>query len=93
MAFQPTVFRVIPLKQGEESVAVREISCPFPSGGHGMYYEADEAVRCVRDGKIESETMPWDESIMIMEVMDEVRRQGGLKYPDEIENNLLATSE
>jgi predicted dehydrogenase len=85
MAFQPKVYRIIPFKQGDKPVAVREVSCPFPSDGHGMYYEADEAARCVREGKIESETMPWDESIMIMQVMDEIRRQGGLVYPNEIE--------
>ncbi|KLJ10135.1 oxidoreductase [Blastomyces silverae] len=51
-----------------------------------MYWEADEAARCVRDGKLESETMSWEESLVIMDVMDEVRRQGGLKYPDEIES-------
>jgi hypothetical protein len=30
--------------------------------------------------------MPWAESILIMEIMDEVRRQGGLKYPESIES-------
>lgn len=29
--------------------------------------------------------MTWAESTLIMEVMDEVRQQGGLTYPDGIE--------
>ena len=29
--------------------------------------------------------MGWDESIVIMETMDEVRRQGGISYPEKIE--------
>lgn len=29
--------------------------------------------------------MGWEESIVIMETMDEVRRQGGIKYPEKIE--------
>lgn len=30
--------------------------------------------------------MPWAESILIMEIMDEARRQGGLVYPPSIES-------
>jgi hypothetical protein len=59
---------------------------PVPDGARGMFWEADEVARCVRDGKLESETMPWQESIVIMEVMDTVRQQGGLTYPENIES-------
>jgi hypothetical protein len=51
-----------------------------------MFWEADEVARCVRDGKLESEGLPWDESIAIMEVMDKVRQQGDLTYPEGIES-------
>jgi hypothetical protein len=51
-----------------------------------MFWEADEVARCVRDGKLESEGLPWDESITIMEVMDKVRQQGGLTYPERIKS-------
>ena len=51
-----------------------------------MFWEADEAARCLRDGKQESDGMSWSESVVIMETMDEVRRQGGLKYPEKIES-------
>jgi len=50
-----------------------------------MFWEADEAARCMRDGKLQSEGLDWEESTVIMEVMDQVREQGGLKYPEEIE--------
>lgn len=30
--------------------------------------------------------MTWAESTLIMEVMDEARKQGGLVYPDSIES-------
>jgi hypothetical protein len=53
--------------------------------GHGMFWEADEAARCLRDGKLESDTLNWEESIAIMEAMDAVRKQGGLVYPELIE--------
>ena len=57
----------------------------FPGGTHGMSWEGDEAARCLLAGKLESEGIPWEESIAIMEVMDEARRQGDLKYPEVIE--------
>ena len=50
-----------------------------------MSWEGDEAARCMLAGKLESEGMPWEESIAIMEVTDEVRRQCGLAYPEVIE--------
>lgn len=81
--FRPTGYRVIPKKGLGE---VRKVECSFPAEGHGMYWEADEVARCLRDGKLESEGLPWEESIVIMEVMDEVRRQGGLTYPQKIES-------
>ena len=56
-----------------------------PGGGRGFFWEADEAGRCVRDGRLESEGLGWEESCVIMGVMDEVRRQGGIKYPKKIE--------
>ncbi|KAL8702879.1 MAG: hypothetical protein Q9201_003942 [Fulgogasparrea decipioides] len=87
-AYRPHAWRFIHAKadnemgKGEPKVEVHE--CPIP--GHGMFWEADECARCLRDGRCESEGMEWEESAVIMEVMDEVRRQGGIKYPEAIES-------
>ncbi|KAH8656961.1 putative Trans-1,2-dihydrobenzene-1,2-diol dehydrogenase [Tricladium varicosporioides] len=98
--FRPEVYRII--MQGGEKGKVEEVICPIPKDperdgkkgeegwGHGMFWEADEAARCLRDGKKQSETLTWEESIVIMEVMDEVRKQGGLTYPSEIESTTYA---
>jgi predicted dehydrogenase len=89
-AFRPTRYRVIK-KDAAGNGEVEEVTCPIPTDpdrngdGHGMFWEADEAVRCIRDGKLESETLSWEESVIIMETMDEVREQGGLNYSDLIE--------
>lgn len=64
----------------------REIHFDIPAGGHGMFWEADEVARCLRDGQIESSTIPWEESVAIMEVVDEIREQAGYKFPDDIES-------
>lgn len=46
-------------------------------------YEAQEAMSCLRGGKLESEIIPLDESLKIMRIMDAMREQWGLKYPFE----------
>jgi dihydrodiol dehydrogenase / D-xylose 1-dehydrogenase (NADP) len=52
--------------------------------GNGYNYEAAEAVKCLREGKLESDIMPLDESLAIIKIMDELRAQWGLKYPTEV---------
>ncbi|KIV87792.1 hypothetical protein PV11_03314 [Exophiala sideris] len=51
----------------------------------GLVYEADAAARAFLAGTFESEVMTWMESILVMEIMDHVRSQGGLTYPQDIE--------
>lgn len=55
----------------------------IPYEGNGYNYEADEVHRCLRAGKIESDIMPLDETLAIMQTMDTIRSQWGLKYPME----------
>jgi predicted dehydrogenase len=49
--------------------------------GKGLRFEADEVAERIRAGELESPDMPLDETISIMETMDEIRRQIGLSYP------------
>ncbi|KAK9326928.1 hypothetical protein V1520DRAFT_376281 [Lipomyces starkeyi] len=53
--------------------------------GQGMFWEADEAAFALVEGRKEGRYLGLEESIRIMEVMDEIRRQAGLRYPDKIE--------
>jgi predicted dehydrogenase len=55
----------------------------MPFEGNGYNYEAAEVMRCLRGGKLESDITPLDESLSIIETMDKVRAQWGLKYPME----------
>ncbi|OXL09250.1 hypothetical protein C348_02283 [Cryptococcus neoformans Gb118] len=48
---------------------------PLHDGNNGMSYEADEVARCIRDGKIESERMPWEESRVVQGWADKVRKE------------------
>ena len=55
----------------------------IPYQGNGYQYEAAEAMNCLRTGKMESQTMSLDETLTILETMDTLRTQWGVKYPNE----------
>jgi hypothetical protein len=55
----------------------------IPYEANGYNYEAAEVASCVRAGKLESAVMTLDESLQIMETMDAIRAQWGMKYPME----------
>lgn len=48
-----------------------KIHIPFEI--NGMEYQVREVVRCINEGKIQSEIMSWDDSIEIMKIMDRIR--------------------
>lgn len=48
--------------------------------GRGMQYQALEVERCVAAGLNESPTMSLDETVQIMEVMDQIRSLTGIEY-------------
>lgn len=55
----------------------------LPMVGNGYNYEAEEAMKCLRSGKLESDVMPLNESLSILKTMDSIRGQWGLKYSRE----------
>ena len=52
--------------------------------GFGYSYEAEEVQRCLRAEKIESDKLPLQFSLELMELLCEIRKQIGLVYPQEI---------
>lgn len=81
-AHRPQSIKVIPNMIGKEAF---ERKFDIPAGGHGMFWEADAAARCWIAEEVECRTIPWDESILVMETVDEIRRQANIVYPTEIE--------
>jgi predicted dehydrogenase len=61
-------------EKGSETIEI-----PYP--GNGYNFEAEEAGRCLREGRLESETMPLDETLAIVQTLDTIRAQWGLRYP------------
>ena len=55
----------------------------FPEQISGYEYQFEESVALIEEGELESVSMPLEDSITVMKVMDELRRQWGMKYPGE----------
>ncbi|WP_313639999.1 Gfo/Idh/MocA family oxidoreductase [Paenibacillus sp.] len=49
----------------------------------GYCFEAEEVGRCLQAGLTESSVMSLDESLAILNLLDQIRAQWGLKYPGE----------
>lgn len=54
-----------------------------PHHGRGLRNQAAEFGRCLRDGETESPVLPLDETLSIMQTLDEIRRRIGVHYPVE----------
>ncbi|WP_371806608.1 Gfo/Idh/MocA family protein [Candidatus Lokiarchaeum ossiferum] len=68
-------------RHNKHKVRKVEVQYDFP----GYQYEIEEVNRCLREGKLESELMSHADSLEMMGIMDTLRHQWNLKYPDEIE--------
>ena len=62
-------------------LSARGTSIEIPFESNGYENQAIEVIRCLREGKLESDVMPLDESLSIMKTMDTIRFQWGLRYP------------
>lgn len=49
----------------------------------GYEYEIQECIRAIQEGKQEAPSMPLKDTLFVMEVMDSLRRQWGMVYPQE----------
>ena len=56
-----------------------------PAQISGYEYQFLEAERCIREGKLQAESMPLAETVFVMDVMDDLRAQWGMVYPQEQE--------
>jgi predicted dehydrogenase len=61
----------------------REVTISKPLRRNGFEYQAEEAMRCIRAGLLESPTMSHAHTLANMELMDRIRAEIGLKYPFE----------
>jgi len=55
----------------------------FKQKGWGFYYEADAVALDIAAGRKENSIMPWNETVRVMKIVDEIRRQGGVRFPQD----------
>jgi hypothetical protein len=75
--YAPTSFRLL---DSEDRVIERYVS-DVP--GRGMQFQADEIERLVAAGSLAGDILPPEESVAIMQTLDTIRGQIGLRYPGE----------
>lgn len=56
---------------------------PLPKQVTGYEYQLIECQKTISENKLECESMPHKETIFVMELMDKLRAQFGIKYPFE----------
>jgi dihydrodiol dehydrogenase / D-xylose 1-dehydrogenase (NADP) len=61
----------------------QELTVSRPFRGGGFEYQAEEAMRCIRAGLLESPGMTHADTLANLELMDAIRAEIGLKYPFE----------
>jgi dihydrodiol dehydrogenase / D-xylose 1-dehydrogenase (NADP) len=78
--WKPSAFTFTP-RQGKPE----RIEEPYPNLGY--QFEAAHVHRCLREGRLESDLMPLDETLSIMRTLDAARAPWGLVYPaDKVEH-------
>lgn len=49
----------------------------------GLRYEVEEVRRCIGAGRLQSESVPHSESLLIAHIQDEIRKQIGVHFPED----------
>ena len=60
-----------------------KVDFSFPTLGKGFTYEIEECHKCILSGFIESKLWSHQNSLDLIKIVDEVRKQTGLKFPIE----------
>jgi hypothetical protein len=71
--YRPSAFTVEYFDKPGSGNVVDRTTKEFSYIGEGLYFQADEVARCIRDGKLESSEWGHDKSLLEMKVFDEVR--------------------
>lgn len=65
-------------------IGKKPITINIPLEGNGYNYEAAAVMKCLEKNEIECKVIPLNDSLSIMKIMDEVRKQIGIAFPSEI---------
>lgn len=70
----PQKFKVT-FKDGRDAIEYEDTS-----GYIGFIYEANACYDDISNGRTESDVMPHDETMLVMNMMDDIRKESGLRY-------------
>ena len=56
------------------------------SSGLGYHHEAAHVMECLDAGKIQSDKMPWQLSLDMMDTLDRIRIDAGIFFPEHDQN-------
>ena len=56
---------------------------PMPEQNTGYEYEVQEMMDCIKKGELECPSMPHYETLFVMNIMDGLRKEWGIVYPQE----------
>ena len=58
-----------------------------PEQINGYEYQFAESAECISEGRLESKSMPMEDTVKVMQVMDALRKSWGMVYPQEKEGH------
>ncbi|AJE85969.1 MULTISPECIES: Gfo/Idh/MocA family protein [Streptomyces] len=69
-----------PGREPEEVTSPEASALPRDS----MRHEAEEVMRCLRAGELQSPLVPWEGTLAVMRTLDAVRERTGVRYPADL---------
>lgn len=76
-----------PFWEGSHAVLQRRGQAPQLSwqsfDGNGFGYQVREVHACLARAQVQSDSMPWADTLAVMQAMDDIRARIGLRYPFE----------
>jgi scyllo-inositol 2-dehydrogenase (NADP+) len=79
IVFEHMWFRPGNLKIERPNNEITPLIIPFK--GNGYNYEAEEAGKCIREGKLQSDKFSWENSLELIDMLDSIRKEIGVSYP------------
>lgn len=59
----------------------------FPTGGPkgwGLFFQMDAIYEDILNKNIDNKIIPWDETLVVLNIMDHIRKEGGVVYPQDL---------
>ncbi|KAK9311172.1 NAD(P)-binding protein [Lipomyces starkeyi] len=84
VAASPSEFRITSIGTDQVHEPKQQVyKFPQPEGTGGFVYEADAVALDIAAGRKENSTMPLNETLRMMRLMDGIRKEAGLIYPQD----------